>query len=96
MPLKALLQDTDLKDVSQHPTFDNGGFPGTFGSSTAPNKIDYILLSPALFATVTGGGVSRKGMWPGVRPKKWQVFPEVARPEDVASDHAALFVDLNI
>lgn len=96
VPLQALLQNTDLKDVSKHPAFADGGFPGTFGSSTAANKIDYILLSPALFAAVTGGGVNRKGMWPGVRPKKWEVFPEVARPEDVASDHAALFVDLNI
>lgn len=96
VPLKPLVQDTDLQDVFQHPAFDNGGFPGTFDNSRASNKIDYILLSPALFGAVTGGGVNRMGMWPGVRPRRWPVFPEVTRPEDVASDHAALFVDLNI
>lgn len=95
-PLQPLLAGTDLKDVFAHAKFDDGGFPGTFGNSSKSNKIDYILLSPKLFASVTSGGVNRKGMWPGVQPKKWPVFPEVARPEDVASDHAALFVDLAV
>lgn len=95
-PLKPLLQDSDLKDVSAHAAFDDGGRPGTFGSSTAANKIDYILLSPALFGAVTAGGINRKGMWPGVSPKKWDIFPEVTRPEEIASDHAAVWVDLTI
>jgi hypothetical protein len=29
-PLKPLLVDTDLKDIFQHPEFDDGGRPGTF------------------------------------------------------------------
>jgi hypothetical protein len=28
--------------------FDDGGFPGTFGTRAARNKIDYVLLSPSL------------------------------------------------
>ncbi len=95
-PLAPLLAETTLKDAFTHPAFDDGGFPGTFGSCTAGNKIDYLLLSPKLFAKVTAGGVDRKGLWPGVHPKKWDVFPEVTKPIEAASDHAAVWVDLDI
>jgi endonuclease/exonuclease/phosphatase family metal-dependent hydrolase len=94
--LRPLLHDTDLRDVFTHAAFDDGGHPGTFGSCTASNKIDYILLSPAAWARVTGGGVWRKGMWPGVRPVKWDVYPELTLPRQVASDHAAVWVDLDL
>ena len=93
-PLARLLS-TDLKDVSTLPNFDDGGFPGTYGGSTAGNKIDYILLSPALQQRVTGGGIFRKGMWPGVRPKKWDVYPTLTKEVEAASDHGAIYVDLN-
>jgi endonuclease/exonuclease/phosphatase family metal-dependent hydrolase len=95
-PLAPLLAQTDLKDVFELGNFDNGGRPGTFGGSTAANKIDYILMSPALFATATGGGIFRKGMWPGVQPPKWPKFPEITREAEAASDHGAVYVDLNI
>lgn len=93
-PLQPLVEGTSLKDISAHPSFDDGGFPGTYGASSAGNKIDYILLSPALFARVTAGGIFRKGMWPGVKPRKWEAYAELKRPQDAASDHAALWVDL--
>lgn len=95
-PLAPLLGDTDLRDVFEHENFDDGGHPGTYGSCLASNKIDYILLSPALFSLVTAGGVWRKGMWPGVRPRKWDAYAEVARERDAASDHAALWVDIDL
>jgi endonuclease/exonuclease/phosphatase family metal-dependent hydrolase len=94
--LAVLLKDTDLKDVFLHPTFDDGGHPGTFGSCTASNKIDYILLSPAPFERVSAGGVIRKGLWPGVRPRKWEVFDKLTKPQHAGSDHAAVWVDLDI
>lgn len=94
-PLKPLLENTTLKDIFGHPAFDDGGHPGTHGACSASNKIDYILLSPALFAKVRSGGVFRKGMWPGVRPRKWESYAELTRPEDAGSDHAALWVDLD-
>jgi endonuclease/exonuclease/phosphatase family metal-dependent hydrolase len=95
-PLKPLLKSTDLKDISTHAQFDSGGFPGTFGGATASNKIDYILLSPELMAKVTGGGVFRKGVWPGVKPKKWEVYAEIKEPIHAASDHAAIWADIDI
>jgi endonuclease/exonuclease/phosphatase family metal-dependent hydrolase len=94
--LDALQADNILTDAFQHPEFDNGGYEGTYGSCTARNKIDYLLLSQDLFAKVIKGGVVRKGMWPGVRPRRWDVFPEVQLPVHAASDHAAIWVDLDI
>ena len=95
-PLQPLLADTALTDVFKHKRFDDGGHPGTHGSCGASGKIDYILLSPALYAKVQGGGVFRKGMWAGVRPKKWETLPALTRPEEAASDHAAVWVDIDI
>jgi len=95
-PLSRLVAGTSLIDVFQHDSFDDGGYPGTYGSCGASSKIDFMLLSPGLYDRVQGGGVFRKGMWPGVRPRKWEVYEEIGRPEDAASDHAALWVDLDI
>lgn len=79
-----------------HPKFDNGGYPGTYGSCGASNRIDYILLSPDLFAAVSRAGVIRDGMWPGVKPVRWPVLPSLTREVEAASDHAAVWVDLNL
>lgn len=94
-PLAPLHQE-DLRDISTHKSFDNGGYPGTYGGSTASNKIDYILLSPALFDKVSRGGIFRKGMWPGVRRKKWDVFAELSDPSQAASDHGLIWADLEL
>jgi endonuclease/exonuclease/phosphatase family metal-dependent hydrolase len=95
-PLKPLVKDTDLKDAFTHPSFKDGGFPGTFGLCNASNKIDYLLLSPKLFAQVQAGGVFRNGMWPGSRPRRWEVYAEVTRPVEAGSDHAAIWVDVDV
>jgi endonuclease/exonuclease/phosphatase family metal-dependent hydrolase len=95
-PLAPLIQGSDLKDVSEHDSFDNGGYPGTYGLCNESNKIDYLLLSPELFGRIRGGGVFRKGMWPGTRPKRWETYDEVTREQEAASDHAALWVDLEV
>lgn len=95
-PLAPLLAQTDLKDIFAHPSFDNGGFPGTWGLCNANNKLDYILLSPKLWQKVAGGGVMRQGMWPGKQPARWSVYPELDDEKHAASDHAALWVDLQL
>jgi len=94
-PLAPLLKHTDLRDVFTHPVFDDGGYPGTYGLCNAANKIDYILLSPNLYQRVTAGGVMRQGMWPGSRPKRWDTYDDLDDPKNAASDHAALWVDLD-
>ena len=94
--LAPILQHPDLTDAFKHPAFDDGGHPGTYGLCNAGNKIDYLLLSPALFKKIHGGGVFRKGMWPGVRPKRWEVFDELTKPQQAGSDHAAVWVDIDV
>lgn len=91
--LQPLLATTDLRDVGEHPAFDTGEFPGrgTFGLGNDANKIDYLLLSPALFARVTSCGLFRKGAWPGSRPPRWTVYPELKRDIHAASDHHVIW-----
>jgi len=95
-PLKPLIDDTDLKDIFKHPQFDDGGRPGTFGTCSASNKIDYLLLSPALFNRVTSGGVFRKGIFAGVNGTIFPHFDEIKRAIHSASDHAAVFADIDM
>ncbi|MBK9083577.1 MAG: endonuclease/exonuclease/phosphatase family protein [Rhizobiales bacterium] len=94
--LAPLLGGTDLRDAFTHPAFDDDGHPGTHGACRAGDKIDYILLSPELYARVTGGGVERRGMWAGARAKRWTMYDTLTREQEAASDHAAIWVDLGV
>ena len=102
--LKPLLAGTDLKDASHSENFtevefaaDNGDRGiGTFGLGNDDDKIDYLLLSPALFERIEKGGIFRKGAWPGSRPPRWEVYPELTAPLHAASDHHLIWVDLDI
>lgn len=93
-PLHPLLAETDLRDVAGHPTFDDGGRPGTFGTCTKSDKFDYILLSPALFGLVQGGAIYRKGAWGGKHGTLWEHYPNMTRAVHAASDHCAIYADL--
>ena len=95
-PLAPLLQETDLRDVSTHPSFDDGGRPGTFGSGAPSNKIDYILLAPPLFAAVQRGGIFRMGVWGGKHGTLFPHYNEITQPVEAASDHAAIWCELDI
>lgn len=96
-PMAPLLQQgSDLQDVSQHVNYQGDGRPGTYGNGTASGKLDYILLSPALWATVQQAGVERHGVWGGTHGTLWNIFPEMKTAKDAASDHAALWVDLAV
>ena len=96
-PLSPLVgAGSDLKDVSAFQGFADGGRPGTFGYCTASNKIDHILLSPALWPKITAGGIDRRGSWGGKKGTLWPHFPEVTNVNQAASDHAAVWVDLAI
>jgi endonuclease/exonuclease/phosphatase family metal-dependent hydrolase len=96
-PLQPLLADgSDLKDIFDHPRFQSDGRPGTFGNGTKSQKIDYILLSPNLFQKVTAAGVWRKGVWGGVNGTLFEHYGEMTKAVHAASDHAALWADLNL
>jgi predicted extracellular nuclease len=96
-PLKPLLKNgSDLKDIFEHPNFHGDSRPGTFGNGAASSKIDYILLSPALFAKVTGGGIERRGVWGGINGTLFPHFDEITKAIEAASDHAAIFADINL
>lgn len=96
-PLQPLLANTDLRDVGEHPSFDTGQFPGhgTYALGNDNQKIDYLLLSPALFNRVTASGLMRKGAWPGSRPKRWDVFPTLTHKVHAASDHHLIWAEIN-
>ncbi len=102
--LAPLLSGTDLKDVSGHPYFtafqfraDNGhrGI-GTHGLGNDNTKIDYLLLSPALYGRVTLGGLERRGIWPGKRVKRWDTYPQLRYEHHAASDHHLIWADIDI
>jgi endonuclease/exonuclease/phosphatase family metal-dependent hydrolase len=93
-PLAPLLAQTDLRDITTHPSFTSDGRPGTFGNGTKSQKIDYVLLSPALFARVTGGKIFRKGVWGGKHGTLFPHFPTITTSVEAASDHAAIYADI--
>lgn len=89
-PLQPLLRGTGLQDVMAHPRYQ--GLPGTYGSGRSiKQKLDYILLSPALWNRVQNVGVERKGVF--TRSARGR-FHSVISPETAASDHAAVWVDI--
>ncbi len=95
--LEPLLAGTDLKDISTIPGFDFGPRQGTYGSGNEADKIDYVLLSPALYQKATGGGVFRKGVWRGPRTKNpWDMYETLTREVEAASDHAAIWAEVDL
>ncbi|MFD4992028.1 endonuclease/exonuclease/phosphatase family protein [Cellulosimicrobium cellulans] len=95
-PLRPLLERTDLRDVSQHPAFRGDGRPGTYGNGTASQKIDYVLLSPALFDRTVGGSVFRMGVWGGTKGTLFPHYDTMTSAAHAASDHAALYADVDL
>ncbi len=94
--LAPLLRDTDLKDASQHPKFDDGGRPGTYKDAHANNKLDYILLSPKMFERMSQGGIWRRGVWGGKNGALWDIYPEITNASHASSDHAAVWCDIEL
>jgi hypothetical protein len=58
--------------------------------------------SPELAAKATVGGVFRKGLWGNPKnknppkPDLWQIYPQITAAKHAASDHAAVWVDLDL
>lgn len=90
----APLRDAGLFDAATHERFDWQGATGTWGRCAARDRLDHILLSPALAERMVQGGIFRGGLWDGTGGRRWEVYPEIIGPLDAASDHAAVWVDL--
>jgi endonuclease/exonuclease/phosphatase family metal-dependent hydrolase len=94
-PLQPLLSSPDIHDVSEHASFEFGERRGTFG--TGNEKIDYILLSSALFDAMQRGGINRSGVWHGPRVHDpWVMLNTLTNPVQAASDHAAIWCELDL
>jgi endonuclease/exonuclease/phosphatase family metal-dependent hydrolase len=89
-----------LVEVYALPTFNQGPRPGTFQSCGIRNRLDYILVSHDLAGLVVGGGIERRGLWgtpTNVNPPgNWDIYPQITVAHQAASDHAAIYVDINI
>jgi endonuclease/exonuclease/phosphatase family metal-dependent hydrolase len=92
----APLMATDARDVSEHPNFVPDSRPGTYGNGTAGQKIDYVLLSPKLFAKVTTGAIFRMGVWGGVHGTLFPHYDTMTEAVHAASDHAAVYAELDL
>ena len=96
------LLNTSLDEVTNHPAFTEFEFNastndrgiGTFGTGADSKKIDYILLSPALWAKVQRGGIFRKGVY--TASGRWEMYDELTKPSYAASDHHGIWVDLDL
>jgi endonuclease/exonuclease/phosphatase family metal-dependent hydrolase len=96
-PLDPLIrQNSILTDVMAHPKFESDGRPGTHGNGTKSAKLDYILMSPKLSGKVIKGGIERRGVWGGKNGTLFRHLPTIKKEADAASDHAALWVEVEI
>lgn len=95
-PMDPLLRNgSSLVDVMAHPKFVGDGRPGTHGNGTKGSKLDYLLMSPALADSVVGAGIERRGVWGGKNGTLFPHLPTIKVKEDAASDHAALWVEVD-
>jgi endonuclease/exonuclease/phosphatase family metal-dependent hydrolase len=96
-PMDPLIrQESNLTDIMVHPKFVGDGRPGTHGNGTKDSKLDYILMSPKLSDKVINGGIERSGVWGGKNGTLFPHLPTITSSTEAASDHAGLWVDLDI
>ena len=102
--LAPLLQRTNLKEVTKHPSFnvdfdkgkDAGYYSlGAYRMGVNIKQKDYLLLSPELFDKVKSSGLNRKGIWAEKRPM-WSVYPSMENKTQSASEHPVIWVRLSI
>lgn len=102
--LSPLLHNTDLKDISRHPTFEvamddgkDAGYyrMGAYKKGVNIRQQDYLLLSPTLFRLVKSSGLNRKAVWPEMRPQ-WSIYNTIQKAEQAASEHPVIFAELVI
>lgn len=87
--LAPLLTVPHLRDVFDAPVF--AGQP-RWTYHTGKQQLDYLLVSAPLFAALKAAGIERRGLWKKDEPH----FPEITGPANAASDHAAVWADVEI
>ena len=92
----APLMATDARDITEHSNFVPDSRPGTYGNGTAGQKIDYVLLSPKLYAKVTTGAIWRMGVWGGVNGTLFPHYDTMTESVHQASDHAAIYAEVDL
>jgi endonuclease/exonuclease/phosphatase family metal-dependent hydrolase len=89
-----------LSEAYSLASFDPGPRPGTFQRCGIRERLDYVFVSHDLAPLVVDGGLERRGLWGGPTnvnpPADWAVYPEITSSRHAASDHAAIFVDINV
>jgi hypothetical protein len=102
--LAPLLQKTNLKDISKHPSFNYAGEKekDTGYLHLKANKMglnikqkDYLLLSPEMFSRVKNSGLNRKATWPE-RASQWQVYNSIKNEKQAASGHPVVWGEIEI
>ena len=96
-PLAPLLADTDLRDISEHPDFDFGPRRGTFEGG---NESQQVRRRPAVTGAVRAGDRRRR-----VPPRRlarpahhdpWEMYATLTAEVHQASDHAAIYADVDL
>ncbi|MEW2046539.1 endonuclease/exonuclease/phosphatase family protein [Streptomyces sp. NPDC005476] len=87
----AALEGAGLRDAMSHRSY--RGLPGTFGDcKDERDKIDYLLMSPAVWQEVQHVGLETRGIFAdGIKS-----FDTVTSKLNAASDHAALYADVDL
>lgn len=97
--LAPLLQNTVLKDITKHLSFevdfDEGSDAsyhrmGAYRKGVNIKQKDFMLLSPTMFEIMTDSGLNRKGMWPEKRPQ-WSIYKSIENKRQAASEHPAVW-----
>ncbi|MDC1321739.1 hypothetical protein N8219_00490 [bacterium] len=102
--LSPLTQDTTLKDITKHLSFevdiDKGNDAtyfrlGAYRMGVNIKQKDYMLFSPALFNKMTDSGLNRRAMWPEKHPQ-WSIYESVSNRNVAASEHPLVWGKINI
>ena len=102
--LSPLLRDTDLRDVTKHPSFkvdfDQGKDAtyfrlGAYQKGVNIKQKDYLLLSPKLFSKVKNSGLNRKAVWPLKQPM-WSVYSSIDSKIKAGSEHPAVWAEIRL
>lgn len=91
-PLFHSLWEDGFVDIQSHASYPVDR-PGTYGTGTYANKIDYLIMSPQLRTCLIGTGVERRGT---LHPKLWDAYDTVTKKSDEASDHHLIWADFDL